>query len=164
MKTLFSQSKQYKILALQALFFAGLIGIGHTAFCLTTEPPVQSPLFKYSIKKRNDPFVPFISEKAASTKMDEIISVDQQLTGMQIFEPGQLELVAIITIENDDFAMAEDTTGEGYILRKDMKIGKRGVITDIRSNEVIIEETAFTRAGKKITTNIVMLLKKEGEQ
>jgi len=65
---------------------------------------------------------------------------------------------------NNDFAMAEDTMGKGYILNAGMKIGKRGVITSIKANEVIIEETAFTRAGKKLTSKIVMLLKKEGEE
>ena len=66
--------------------------------------------------------------------------------------------------EENDFAMVEDTTGKGYILRTGMEIGRRGIITSIQSNKVTIEETAFTRAGKKLTSNIVMLLKKEGEE
>ena len=124
----------------------------------------QSTLFEYHIENRPDPFSPFISEKASSANINEIIPVAEQLTGMQLFEPGQLNLVAIVMAENKDFAMAEDTTGKGYILNSGMKIGKRGIITAIKSNEVIIEETAFTRAGKKLTSTIVMLLKKEGEE
>lgn len=121
-------------------------------------------LFNYQIEGRPDPFVPFISEKAASANINEIVPVAEQLTGMQLFEPGQLQLVAIVMVDNNDFAMAEDTTGKGYILHQGMKIGKRGIITAIQANEVIIEETAFTRAGKKLTSKIVMLLKKEGEE
>jgi len=121
-------------------------------------------LFMYLIENRPDPFIPFISEKAASVNIDEIVPIKEQLSGMQLFEPGQLNLVAIVMAENNDFAMAEDTTGKGYIIRKGMKIGKRGLITAIQPNEVIIEETAFTRAGKKLTSEIVMLLKKEGEE
>ncbi len=121
-------------------------------------------LFEYLIEGRSDPFVPFISEKAQSTNMDDIIPVDAELSGMQLFEPGQLNLVAILSSKDGDFAMAEDTTGKGYILKRGMEIGKRGIITDIQVNKVLIEETAFTRAGKKITNNIVMLLKKEGEE
>jgi len=131
---------------------------------VSTEKPPQSTLFEYHIENRPDPFSPFISEKSASANINEIIPVAEQLSGMQLFEPGQLNLVAIVMAGNSDFAMAEDTTGKGYILRSGMKIGKRGIITAIKTNEVIIEETAFTRAGKKLTSTIVMLLKKEGEE
>lgn len=124
----------------------------------------QENLFEYQIENRPDPFQPFISEKAASANINEIVPVDEQLSGMQLFEPGQLNLVAIVMAGGNDFAMAEDTTGKGYILRTGMKIGKRGIITAIQNNEVKIEETAFTRAGKKLTSKIVMLLKKEGEE
>jgi type IV pilus assembly protein PilP len=128
--------------------------------------PKQSleTLFEYQIENRADPFVPFITEKATSANINEIVPVAEQLSGMQLFEPGQLNLVAIVMADNNDFAMAEDTTGKGYILHKGMKIGKRGIITAIQANEVIIEETAFTRAGKKLTSKVVMLLKKEGEE
>ena len=174
MKILNSQNKQESKLILSALIFCGLIGLSQDVYCLQT--PTQSvdsvtfveqtnkELFEYTIEGRNDPFVPFISEKAASAKMDEILPVEEQLSGMQIFEPGQLSLVAIVMVEDNDFAMVEDTTGKGYILRTGMEIGRRGIVTAIQSNEVIIEETAFTRAGKKLTSNIVMLLKKEGEE
>lgn len=124
----------------------------------------EKDLFEYKIEGRPDPFLPFISEKAAVATVDEIVPVKEQLTGMQLFEPGQLQLVAIVMVEGKDFAMAEDTTGKGYILEKGMKIGKRGIITAIQPNEVIIEETAVTRTGKKLTSNTVMLLKKEGEE
>jgi type IV pilus assembly protein PilP len=155
------------------LLLCSLLNISQTGHCLET-PPQQADvisenaktidLYEYLIDGRNDPFTPFISEKASSTNVDEILPIENQLSGMQLFEPGQLNLVAIVMAENNDFAMAEDTTGKGYILRTGMEIGQRGIITAIQSNEVIIEETAFTRAGKKLTSNIVMLLKKEGEE
>ncbi len=120
--------------------------------------------FLYTIEGRPDPFIPFITEKATTAKLEDVLPVAQGLSGMQLFEPGQLNLVAIVMSEKNDFAMAEDFTGKGYILRSGMLIGKRGVITDIDSNRVVIEETAFTRAGKKLTSKVVMLLKKEGEE
>lgn len=174
MKIQNSQNKQENKLILSALIFCGLIGLSQDAYCLQTptlsEDSVASveqttqALFEYTIEGRNDPFIPFISERAASAKMDEILPVAEQLSGMQLFEPGQLRLVAIVMVEDNDFAMVEDTTGKGYVLSTGMEIGRRGIITAIQSNEVIIEETAFTRAGKKLTSNIVMLLKKEGEE
>ncbi len=137
---------------------------GSPSEALTLPKESLETLFEYQIENRPDPFQPFISEKASSANINEIIPINEQLSGMQLFEPGQLNLVAIVMAEGNDFAMAEDTTGKGYILHAGMKIGKRGIITSIQSNEVTIEETAFTRAGKKLTSKIVMLLKKEGEE
>lgn len=129
----------------------------------TTGEPLA--VFSYQIEGRPDPFSPFISEKAASSiNMDEIVDSEDTLTGMQLFEPGQLKLVAIVFEDNAELAMVEDAAGQGYAVRPGMKIGKKGVITTIDSNQVIIEETSVTRAGKKLTNNIVMHLKKEGEE
>lgn len=122
--------------------------------------------FEYVLENRPDPFVPFISEKAASTNVDmnEIVDNNEPLTGMQLFEPGQLTLVALLKKNVEDVAMVEDFTGKGYILLEGTKIGKRGVVKNIAPNAVTIEETAITRAGKEIVTQVVMTLKKEGEE
>lgn len=135
-------------------------------------PPVAesanpvTPQFEYTLENRPDPFVPFITEKAAAANVDmnEIIDNGGPLTGMQLFEPGQLTLVALLKRGNEDIAMVEDFTGKGYVINEGTKIGRRGVVKDIAPNTVIIEETAVTRAGKKIITEVVMLLKKEGEE
>ena len=123
--------------------------------------------FEYQLENRVDPFVPFITEKAAtsSADMNEIVEDNKPLTGMQLFEPGQLTLVATLRKnKDDDVAMVEDFTGKGYVLLKGTKIGRRGVVTGIDPNAVTIEETAVTRAGKEIITKVVMTLKKEGEE
>ncbi len=122
--------------------------------------------FEYILENRGDPFVPFLSEKAATSTVDmnEIIDSSGPLTGMQLFEPGQLTLVALLKKDRGDVAMVEDFTGKGYILLEGTKIGRRGVVKDIAPNTVIIEETAVTRAGKEIITRFVMTLKKEGEE
>lgn len=128
--------------------------------------PVGNKQFEYLLENRSDPFVPFITEKAAtaSVDMNEIIDSTAPLTGMQLFEPGQLTLVALLKNGSKDTAMVEDFTGKGYILTEGTKIGRRGVVKDIAPNTVIIEETAETRAGKKIINEVVMILKKEGEE
>lgn len=157
-------------MALVAILFCGLMSLDQISLGKETDDMANilslanKDTFEYTIDGRNDPFVPFISEKSQSAKMDEILPVESQLSGMQLFEPGQLNLVAIVMVDDDDIAMVEDTTGKGYILRTGMEIGRRGIITSIEPNKVTIEETAFTRAGKKLTSNIVMLLKKEGEE
>lgn len=123
--------------------------------------------FEYLLGDRKDPFVPFITEKATTrdANLDEIVDIEGELTGMQLFEPGQLNLVALMKSDDDDYAMVEDFTGKGYVITKGTLIGKRGVVKEITPNQVVIEETAKTRAGQKIVTNIVMVLKKEeGEE
>ncbi len=137
----------------------------------STEPTKPSDLnnvtpFEYKLENRPDPFVPFISEKAATSNvdMDEVIESGEPLTGMQLFEPSQLTLVALIKKGGENHAMVQDFTGKGYVLSEGTKIGRRGVVKNFAPQSVIIEETAMTRAGKKTVTEVVMLLKKEGEK
>lgn len=132
-----------------------------TGLAATADP------FIYQLENRSDPFVPFLTERAASTSTldpNEILDVNEPLTGMQLFEPGQLTLVALLNDGEGDIAMVQDFTGKGYLLREGIKIGRRGVIRDITDNNVIIEETATTRSGQKIVSEVVMILKKEGEK
>lgn len=152
----------------------GLVGMQSISYATETDPIDQaqpaaadfSTQFEYVLENRPDPFVPFITEKAASSTVDmnEIVDKSEPLTGMQLFEPGQLTLVALLKKNVADVAMVEDFTGKGYILLEGTKIGRRGVVKDIAANAVIIEETAITRAGKEITSQVVMTLKKEGEE
>jgi len=131
-------------------------------------PVLETDVFEYALEGRPDPFVPFITDKATVSgpviDMDEIIEKKVILTGMQLFEPGQLTLVALLKSETEDFAMVQDFTGKGYVITEGTKIGRKGVVKNIAPNTVIIEETAETRAGKKIITEVVMTLKKEGEE
>ncbi|WP_028585672.1 pilus assembly protein PilP [Desulfogranum mediterraneum] len=123
--------------------------------------------FEYTIEGRPDPFVPFISPKATTAKPldpNEIVEEDVVLSGMQLFEPGQLTLVAIMMTEGTPLAMVEDVTGKGYILRQGILIGRRGVVSEILPTAVQITETAQTRAGKKVYSTITMKLNKEGDE
>lgn len=124
---------------------------------------VQSD-FEYKMEGRPDPFQPFLKPKAVELDPNEIIDTNKVLTGMQLFEPGQLTLVAIMQLGRENIAMVQDSTGKGYVLSTGMKIGKRGEIIQIDPNRVIIEETAVTRAKKEIKTRIDMVLNKEGEK
>jgi len=167
-------SRVFRTKVLGVLCAGGLIctyGIGYSTENdvqeqLLLTAPGSSTQFEYVLENRSDPFVPFISENASSTKVDmnEIVDTGEPLTGMQLFEPGQLTLVALLKKNVEDVAMVEDFTGKGYILLEGTKIGKRGVVKNIASNAVTIEETAITRAGKEIVTQVVMTLKKEGEK
>jgi type IV pilus assembly protein PilP len=123
--------------------------------------------YDYTIEGRADPFIPFFTgEKNTSQEPDPnaIVESTERLTGMQLFEPGQLTLVALMKVKGSYVAMVEDFKGQGYIIEDGTKIGRRGVVKDIVSNKVLIEETAMTRAGKELRNEIVMALRKEGEE
>ncbi len=130
------------------------------------KPDSNKEEFSYQLENRKDPFSPFLTSKAttSSAEIDEIVDTSGRLTGMQLFEPGQLNLVGLLQTSSDKFAMVEDVTGKGYIITEGTKIGRRGVVKKIIPNKVLIEETALTRSGKKIVTQIVMALKKEGDE
>ncbi|WP_417911011.1 pilus assembly protein PilP [Candidatus Electronema sp. PJ] len=123
--------------------------------------------FEYQLDNRPDPFYPFISKEAAQKKDDDEI-IDEEsgdtLTGMRVFEPGQLRLVAVMGTQGSKIAMAEDVTGKGYILREGMLIGRRGQIMQIQDGKIIIKETAKTRAGREINNEVIMSLKKEDDK
>ncbi len=114
--------------------------------------------FVYRREGRTDPFMPFISEQVVSAEMDE-----EELTGMRLFEPGQLTLVALIFAEDGPLAMVEDSVGKGYIIRKGTKIGRTGSVEQIQENTVIIKEPYRTTSGVIKYRTIQMVLKKEGE-
>ncbi len=126
----------------------------------------RTETFEYQIEGRSDPFMPFVSERSTTPNEnpDELIDDNKKLTGMQLFEPGQLTLVALMSAGGKRIAMVQDFTGKGYILKEGTKIGRRGVVKEITDNKVIISETAQTRGGKILTNNIAMVLKKEGEE
>jgi hypothetical protein len=168
-------SAYYKTLLMIALFItiilhtvinAAAIGDDETGKQQLPDENQKSTNFEYQLENRADPFVPFISEKAqtASVNMDEIVDSNEPLTGMQLFEPGQLTLVAIVKKGSENLAMVQDFTGKGYVLTEGLKIGRRGIVKSLSPQSVIVEETTVTRAGKKTVTEVVMLLKKEGEK
>lgn len=121
--------------------------------------------FEYELTGRPDPFVPFIEPQVA-TKLDpnEIIEDEVVLTGMQLFEPGQLKLVAVMFATDKKMAMVQDVTGKGYVINEGVLIGRHGVVSEITTDQVIVTEKTRTRAGKEIINTVVMRLNKEGDK
>lgn len=122
---------------------------------------LQTP-FAYRRENRSDPFRPFLTEETGPTMRapDE----DAPLSGMQLFEPGQLTLVSILFSGQQTLAMVEDSTGRGHIIRVNDKIGRRGEVKSIVPNAVIIEEWSLTTSGTKRVMTNEMVLRKEGDQ
>ena len=82
---------------------------------------------------------------------------------MQLFEPGQLRLVAVMYLPAKKLAMVEDVTGKGYVIKEGTLIGRYGIVSQIRLDEVKITETRKV-GEKEVITPVVMRLDKEGDK
>ena len=115
--------------------------------------------FVYQREDRNDPFVPFIQERVVAKEVPV-----EELTGMRKFEPGQLSVVAIVESAHDIFAMVQDSNNQGYIIRKDVLLGRTGVVEAIVPNKVIVKNYTYNLAGDKIYKTVEMVLNQEKEK
>ena len=123
--------------------------------------------FQYKFEDRPDPFLPFLSKDSGRKGNDDTPRDDDKgepLKGMQLFEPGQLRLVALLKIGDRNVAMVEDVTGKGYRLDENMRIGRHGIINRITDEQIEITEKYTTKTGRIVTNPIVMRLKKEGDK
>ena len=119
--------------------------------------------FVYQVEDRPDPFMPFISEKVVQPTEPEIED-NEKLTGMRQFEPGQLNLVAILFTQGTPLAMVEDSSHKGYLIKRGTKIGKSGIVSDILPNEVIIKQLSYSMTKERKYKTVEMILRKEGEK
>lgn len=131
---------------------------GHSAPLSALKKLLKEP-FSYTSENRSDPFMPFISEQIMRAQERKEA---KSLTGMQLFEPGQLNLVAILFRGNRALAMVQDSTGKGYVIKKGTKIGRRGEVSKILPNAVVIKEWFLGSNGKKLYRDNEMVLRKEG--
>jgi len=123
--------------------------------------------YVYVSEGRPDPFKPFVAPKSIVAPLadpNEIIDDSASLDGMQLFEPGQLTLVGTMISPKQEIALVEDQTKKGYVIKPGTLIGKRGVVSKIGSDEVVVTETARTRSGQEIKSTVMMKLNKEGDR
>ncbi|MCW5201633.1 pilus assembly protein PilP [Desulfobulbus sp. US1] len=124
--------------------------------------------FQYKFEDRPDPFFPFLTKENGSRDEIDDTPIDnrkgESLTGMQLFEPGQLRLVALLKIGDRNVAMVEDVAGKGYRLDENMRIGRHGTINRITDEQIEITEKYTTKTGRVVTKEIIMRLKKEGDK
>ena len=114
--------------------------------------------FGNAIKQANTPNI----DRIFST-YPELLDEESELTGMQLFEPAQLSLVAVMDTPRGRIAMVEDVTKKGYKITVGQLIGRHGQVTEIQKEQVKVTETAQTRGGEKIETDVFMKLKRDGE-
>jgi len=130
---------------------------------------VLKSYFTYGRENRSDPFTPFVQKQKQTAQTsqqvaDSTVVADEEVpTGMQLFEPGQLTLASIVLMQDKALAMVQDSLGQGYIIEKGTKIGRRGEVEDILPNLVIIRQWSESLSGKRKYRTIEMVLRNEGE-
>jgi Tfp pilus assembly protein PilP len=115
------------------------------------EPP-SAP--RYSSAGKRDPF------QALALKTQTKRRQRENLSPLERYDLGQLKLVGIVSDAKDPRAMVEDSTGLGYVVKIGTPIGpNEGKIKEIKSSEVVIEESYVdfygARKNRRISMRIV---------
>jgi len=118
-------------------------------------PSAPKEEWSYSSAGKRDPFRSYLKELDAP--QSGIAS--RCTTPLGRFDIEQLRVVAVITGLEDPVAMVEAPTGIGYSVRRGACIGKNGgVISAVRSGEVVVSEWAIRADGARDKTQTVMKL------
>jgi type IV pilus assembly protein PilP len=116
------------------------------------------PEWSYSSAGKRDPFRSYLRELDAPASA----VASRCATPLGRFDVEQLRLVAVVTGLEDPVAMVEAPNGIGYSLRRGACIGKNGgVISAVRSGEVVVSEWAIRADGARDKTQTVMRLPRE---
>ena len=108
--------------------------------------PVE--VYSYDSNGKPDPFLPLVTEavpRQRAAPQEKAIP----LTPLQKYDLRELNLVAIVALQNKSSAVLEDSAGFGYIVEEGMLIGKNdGIIKKINKNGLIIEEKILDNMGR----------------
>lgn len=133
--------------------------------------------YVYNQADKRDPFRSLILGKKEQLKLEEERKRIEEkreeerfqkemekipFTPLQEFDLSSIKVIAIIWGDIGNYAMVEAPDGKGYTIKKGIYIGKgRGIVKDITSDMIIIEEK-YMDVYKKIKTKTVELkLRKE---
>lgn len=120
------------------------------------KPEVAPREWSYSSVGKRDPFHSFLAEVEASAVASRCA------TPLGRFDLDQLKLVAVVTGLDDPVAMVEAPNGVGYSLRRGACVGRNGgVISAVRTGEVVVSEWATRADGTRDRTQTVLRLPKE---
>jgi type IV pilus assembly protein PilP len=122
------------------------------------KPDAAEPERAYSSVGKRDPFRSFLAELAESREG----AASRCRTPLGRFEIDQLKLVAVVTGLDDPVAMVQAPNGVGYSIRRGACVGRNGgVISAVRSGEVLIQEWAIRADGTRDRTQTIMKLPRE---
>lgn len=111
---------------------------------------------RYSSAGKRDPF------EALALKAQQKRRPRENLSPLERYELGQLNLVGIVWDVKDPRAMVEDAAGLGYVVRVGTPIGPNdGKIKQIKPSEVVIEENYIDFYGARKNRQVSMRLAQE---
>lgn len=119
----------------------------------------------YDPTKRLNPFIPLfradkkavVADKSKNKKRKKRIPQ----TPLERISLNQLKLVAIIRASSGNKALVEENSGKGYIIKKGTYVGlNSGIVTQINTNNVIVEEELENLLGELILQNTEIKLQK----
>jgi type IV pilus assembly protein PilP len=120
--------------------------------------PELAPEWAYTSVGKRDPFRSFLVEAGSLAGQ----ALTRCATPLGRFELEQLKLVAVVTGLDDPVAMVEAPSGIGYSLKRGACVGRNGgVVSAVRSGEVVISEWAIRADGTRDRMQTVLRLPKE---
>jgi type IV pilus assembly protein PilP len=121
-------------------------------------PENAAPEWSYSSAGKRDPFRSFLADMDSPAQG----IATRCATPLGRFDVEQLRLVAVVTGLDDPVAMVEAPSGVGYSVRRGACIGKNGgVVSAVRTGEVVVAEWAIRADGTRDKAQTVMRLPKE---
>jgi len=111
-----------------------------------------------------DPFSSFLAEAAERASRQKLaqkaILASRKREALEAYDLSALKLVAILSMGEDKVAMIEDTTGQGFTVRKGNYLGKHsGHIDRITDSDLTLTEKVFSPAGDIVDRKVTMTLK-----
>jgi type IV pilus assembly protein PilP len=124
-------------------------GLGTRSSALDTG--FSTDTYEYEATGKRDPFRPLSLQQKPSGPRPE------PLTPLERYEIGQLRLVGVVHQLDPPRAMVEDSAGLGFIVKPGTPVGPNGgVVTEIRSRQVVVEVWQTDVIGQRHRTEHVL--------
>ena len=118
-------------------------GFENEEIMLAAAESSESTKQAYDPAQKIDPFEPLFQEKANSVKpeISPIIDHDHKKGPLELIDMSQLKLTGIIYATDRNFALVQEASGKGHVIKKGAYIGtKGGRVIEIKNKKVIIGE------------------------
>lgn len=116
-------------------------------------------IYSYNPVGKRDPFRNFLKDMTAGGPSFKQSVCSEPLCQ---FDLDQLTLVAVVSGDANPIAMLQDTSGTGFVVRRNSKVGKQGgKVTQILRDCVVVTEYFQTPDGKVNPNKVDICVKKD---
>jgi type IV pilus assembly protein PilP len=156
-----------------SIIFAGLVfaqseteGTGSAESTKPTEVDtdkykIRKPTYAYKSLGNRDPFRSLI-QTAEGT---ETSAIDVARTPLESYNVSQLRLIAVVIAADASYALVILPDGKSYTVKMGMNLGLHdGVVTEIRSDEIVVEEAIKDHKGNLKLKEVYLKLRQEGDK